>query len=179
LILGERLSSVSGQEAGARLVLGVASDTPAARMHCCWTEPLRALVLPIGVCMGRPVGSVGALARGGRRWRARPMRRERSGGGCDGSSALYSTVRAVAPRLMGVDFPGRPPGLPRRAPAHQEPAKGLKSPLNGQSGLARQTQGASLVPGAIAGLVQPQGHWLARSSQPCAMECLALVVDGG
>ena len=29
------------------------------------------------------------------------MRRERSGGGCDGSFALFSTVPAVAPRVMG------------------------------------------------------------------------------
>jgi hypothetical protein len=40
------------------------------------------------------------------------MRREHSGGGCAGSSALFSTVPAVAPRLMGVDFSGRPLGLP-------------------------------------------------------------------
>jgi hypothetical protein len=70
-------------------------------MHCCWTEPLRALVLPIGVCSGGPVGSVGGLVRGGRRWRARPVRRERSGGGCAGSSALFSTVPAVALRVIG------------------------------------------------------------------------------
>ena len=35
------------------------------------------------------------------------MRWKRSGGGCAGSSALFSTVPAVAPRLMGVDFSGR------------------------------------------------------------------------
>jgi hypothetical protein len=29
------------------------------------------------------------------------VRRERSGGGCDGSSAVVSMVRAVGPRLMG------------------------------------------------------------------------------
>jgi hypothetical protein len=33
--------------------------------------------------------------------RERWVRRERSGGGCDGSSALFSTVRVVALRLMG------------------------------------------------------------------------------
>ena len=26
-------------------------------------------------------------------------------------------------------------------------------------------------PAPVAGLVQPQGHWLARSSQPCTLEC--------
>ena len=35
------------------------------------------------------------------------MRRERSGGGCDGSSGLFSTVRVVALCVMGVDFSGR------------------------------------------------------------------------
>jgi hypothetical protein len=50
------------------------------------------------------------------------MRREHSGGGCAGSSALFSTVPAVAPRLMGVNLSGRPLGLPRRAP--------IKSPRN-------------------------------------------------
>jgi hypothetical protein len=94
----------------------VARDPPSARMHCCWTEPLRALVLPIGVCIGHPVGSVGALARSGRRSRARRVRRVRSGGGRDGSSALFSSAPAVAPRLMGVDFPGRRLGTaPSRA----------------------------------------------------------------
>ena len=95
----------------------MARDPPSDRIHCCWTEPLQALVLLIGVCIGRPVGSVGALVRGGRRWRARPVRRERSGGGCAGSSALFSTLPAVAPRLMevrlmDVDFSGSALGLP-------------------------------------------------------------------
>jgi len=70
----------------------------------------------------------------------------------------------------GRDQSGRIPGQVKERPvqhaAHQEPAKRLKSPVNGQSGHARQTQSASFFPGAIAGLVQPQGHLLARSSQP-------------
>ena len=59
-------------------------------------------------------------------------------------------------------------GLPRRAPAHRAPGKRLKSTLNGQSGRARQTQSASIVPGAITGLVLPQGiGWLVpRSHAP-------------
>jgi hypothetical protein len=113
---------VSGQEAGARLVLRVAGDPPSVGIHGCWAGLLRALVLPIGVCVGRPVGSLGALARGGRRWRARPVRRERSGGGRDGCSAQFSRVPAVALRLMGVDFPGRRLGRPGGAP--------IKSPRN-------------------------------------------------
>jgi hypothetical protein len=52
------------------------------------------------------------------------------------------------------------------------------SACDGQSGNARQTQGASLVPGAIAGLVQSEGDWLGRSSQPYAMECSAWVGVG-
>ena len=47
---------VSGQEVGARFVLRVAGDPPSVGIDCCWAEPLRALVLPIGVCVGRPVG---------------------------------------------------------------------------------------------------------------------------
>ncbi len=44
------------------------------------------------------------------------MRWERSGGGWDGCSALFSTVPEVALRLMGVDFPGRRLGQPGGAP---------------------------------------------------------------
>ena len=58
--------------------MGVARDPPSDRIHCCRTEPLRTLVPPIGVCIGRPFGSVGALARSGRRSRARRARRARS-----------------------------------------------------------------------------------------------------
>ncbi len=86
---------------GGKNCLRLARDLPSSRIHCCWTELLRALVLPIGVSGGGPVGSVGALALGGRRWWARVGRRERSGGGCDGSSVVVSRVPAVAPRLMG------------------------------------------------------------------------------
>jgi len=50
------------------------------------------------------------------------VRWERSGGGWDGSSALFSKVRVLGLRLMGVDFPGRRLGQPRGAP--------IKSPRN-------------------------------------------------
>ena len=103
----------------------MARDRPSARIHCCWTEPLRARVFLIGVCIDGPVGSVGALARGGRLWRARPVRRARSGGGCAGSSALFSTVPAVAPRWMGVDFSGRRLGV---APSRARPLGARETP---------------------------------------------------
>ena len=46
-----------------RCDLGEARGPPAVRIHCCWTEPLRALDALIGVCIARPVGAACALAR--------------------------------------------------------------------------------------------------------------------
>ncbi len=76
----------------------------------------RGLCWPSGWLSGRagtgratlecPAGAVGAFREGG--W--------------DGCSAQFSTVPAVALRLMGVDFPGRRLGRPGGAP--------IKSPRN-------------------------------------------------
>ena len=143
---------------GGKTCFKLARGPPSDRIHCCWTEPAagagssyRGLSRP-SVCLSGRAGT------GGRRSRARRVRRARS---------ILAPPHNLTP-LHHSPSPPHQSHLSNLAPPHQRAPFPLPP-----SHLPLLTSHFH-PPGAIPGPVQPQGHWLALSSQPCTPECSPL-----